>query len=248
MVTYFFFIIFTMTELRRYKSFNGTNPLNFAFVQIFTSQFLNLVYLLFPFTERNRELLSEVSDTLSGPPLFSQWKAPSFTPFFFFFFSQVFLGTFAWINNFVFRSTGLFNEILWVFSTPSTQLPAQNNLFPNPACSPHVQLFHHTGSSFLADPQMVLSPCALLLVYLFQPLFIPRLSSMPAALLASKQAFTCLVLQGLPSLYFHPKLQVALCTLCALCRKHSSRRRNIPGTKLSPSCPYGWAGGQSGQN
>lgn len=130
---------------------------------------------------------------------------------------------------------GLFHEILWMFSTPSAQPAAQNNLFHQSSLlpQPHVLLLHHTSSSILADPQMVLSPCVLLLVYFFQPLFILKLSSTPAVL-ASKQAFPCLVLQELPSLYFHLKLQVALCTLCAQCRKQQAEGEAflVPGGVL----------------
>lgn len=123
-----------------------------------------------------------------------------------------------------------------MFSTPSAQPAAQNNLFHQSSLlpQPHVLLLHHTSSSILADPQMELSPCVLLLVYFFQPFFILKLSSTPAVLLASKQAFPCFVLQELPSLYFHLKLQVALCTLCAQCGKQQAEGEAflVPGGVL----------------
>lgn len=84
-----------------------------------------------------------------------------------------------------------------------------------------------------------LSPCALLLVSLFQPLFILILSSVPAALLMSKQAFTCLVLQELPSLYFHPKLQVALCTMHSA--ESSGKREKHSQGQVGSFLPVWWS-------
>lgn len=110
--------------------------------------------------------------------------------------------------------------MLWMFSTPSAHPPVQNNLFhqPQPAPSAPCPPVHHTGSSTVAHPQMVFSPTVLLPLCLFQSLFILKLSSVPAVLLASKQAFACLALPDLQSLNFQQKLPTALCALCAWCR------------------------------
>lgn len=95
----------------------------------------------------------------------------------------------------------------WMFSTPSAQPLAQNNLFHQPQSAPSAPCppapshrLTHPGSS---------SPSLLLPVHLSQPLSTLKFSSVPAALLASKQVF-----------YFQPKLQVILYTLSQR-EKHS---------------------------
>lgn len=103
--------------------------------------------------------------------------------------------------------------MLWMFSTPSALPPAQNNLFlqpqpPPPAPCPPIP----SQAPLLILPKP-------LPVCLSQPFSILKCCSVPASLLASKQAFACLALPQLPSLYFQQKLQVPLCTLCAWGRK-----------------------------
>lgn len=106
----------------------------------------------------------------------------------------------------------------------------------NPACS--LSLMSYCSTTPAQASLLILRWCChhvyCCLFIFFQPLFILKLSSMPAVLLASKQAFPCLVLQELPSLYFHLKLQVALCTLCAQCRKQQAEGEAflVPGGVL----------------
>lgn len=150
MMTYFYFIIITTIKLRRYKSFNDTNPLNFPFVQMFTSQYSGLVFLLFLATERMEDFWLKY--VLLGLPFLPQWR-PSF------------LSGVSW--DICMNKSIMYLEVQHYFMkhsecfpllqhSPQLKTTSSTNLSLLPQL--HFLLLHHTKPSIPSHPQTILSP------------------------------------------------------------------------------------------